>query len=113
MKRKITDLALALSGMCGVFGASGLSVPALACSRWNREANASPPKPQQASERNSRRFRVMRMCSGILVHVQKCIQVENRESELPQRLGFQEFERELFFLRAGRPSRRQSIRQIR
>ena len=86
MNRKITDLALALSGMCGGLGASGFMRSrraALPAAAWR--AKASAPKPQKASRRNSRRLRVMRICSGMrpLVHVQKCIQVEHRQRELP------------------------------
>src|SRR4051794_15478407 len=66
MNRKMTDLALA--GMGGGFGASGFDFESAA---YNMEEYASAPKPQKASQRNSRRFRVQRTCSGILATPRK------------------------------------------
>jgi hypothetical protein len=51
------------------WGASGLNRAARACSCAIMEANASEPAPQKQLVRNSRRFRLYRMCSGISVHV--------------------------------------------
>src|SRR3954471_6558714 len=74
--------ALALSGMCGGFGASGLYRAASACCWAISDANASPPTPQKQSVRNSRRFRAYRICSAISVHVKKRVEVEDGEGEL-------------------------------
>src|SRR3982751_2285468 len=74
--------ALAWSGMFGGLGASGLYRPAArACVSAIIDAKASEPMPQKQSVKNSRRFRLNRICSAISVHVKKRIQVENRQGE--------------------------------
>src|SRR5260221_14297412 len=57
MNRKTTDFALALSGICGVFAASGFMLAVVAAHRacCSIAPKASAPKPQNASQRNSRR----------------------------------------------------------
>src|SRR5687768_4436733 len=90
--RKMTALALALSGMCGGFGASGLIVDAAPRSRCINAPNAIAPNPQNDSEKKSRRLRAMGKCCGImppcprLIYVKKCIDVEHSQCEPLQRL---------------------------
>src|SRR5688572_4888417 len=74
MNRKITECALA--ERCATLAASGFA--ALCCPII--EANASPPKPQNASRMNSRRVRVSWICPSF--HIQKGIQVEDRQCKL-------------------------------
>src|SRR5712692_9474024 len=78
MNKKITDLAFALSGQCGRLAASGFRVAARRSSRYSISAKAREPKPQQASQRNSRRLRVGRVCSGMLEN-----QVLSYQSQCP------------------------------
>src|SRR5215470_15087015 len=92
MNKKMTAFALALSGIGGGLGASGfmLLVAARRASCCSIAPTASAPNPPKASVRNSLRLRVMRICSGIaLVHVQKSVQIENRQRKLPPWLRLQ------------------------
>src|SRR5262245_12227153 len=107
MKTKIT--ARALAGRCGIFVASGLTVPARACCSSKSDARASPPKPQKASRMNSRRVRVRRKCGQISLDIKKRVEVKHRERELLHRLLAQEGEREFAFLLRRGAAQRQPI----
>src|SRR5580704_14596531 len=88
MNRKMT--AFALAGMSGFFGASGFMLAGLTVAPCNIAPTANAPNPPNASVKNSRRFLVIRICSGIvLVYVEKSVQVKHRQSELPARLRLQ------------------------
>src|SRR5262245_35646619 len=106
MNRKMTFLAVA--GLCGGFGASGLGeppgLPRRSSSARSSDASASEPKPQKASRRNSRRVRVRQLCKLISVHVQEGVQVEHGEGELLQRLRLEELDAERLLLRGRRPA---------
>src|SRR4051794_10936872 len=107
--------ALACSGLCGGFGASGLYRAARACVWPTMEAKASEPIPQKQSVRISRRLRAYRICSGISVHVQKSVQVEDGQGELFHLGGIvgprrQERHREILLGRGGPASGGQSKR---
>src|SRR5262245_16554690 len=99
--------AFALSGIWGGFGASGLCRAARAWLCAIMDANASDPTPQKQSERNSRRFRENRMCSGISVHIQKRVEVEHGQGEFLHAgrivwTGTEVFDRERFLLGGGK-----------
>src|SRR5450432_230492 len=114
--------ALACSGICGGLGARGLKrAAARACPVATlpptMEANAREPTPQKQLSRNSRRFRLKRTCSAILVHVKKCVQIENSESEFLhlQRIVWiarEELEPEFSFSRSGQAASRETPRVV-
>ena len=116
MNRKTTDLALALSGMCGVLAASGFMLAVVAARRsccCSMAPKASAPKPQNASQRNSRRLRVIRICSDmVLVHVQKRVQVEHRQGKLARRLRFEKCDGLLQLFKLRWTPRDQAVSQI-
>ena len=107
--RKIIDLAFA--GKCGAFGASGFFAASAAIS----EPKPMAPKPQKQSVKNSRRLRAKRICSLMLVHVEKGIGIEQRKGELGGRgrVGIvQILERQQALPLIRRPSRGEAERIV-
>src|SRR5689334_17046925 len=106
MKRKMTDLAFGLRWAS--LGARGLRTPSSArsscCSRI--PASAIEPKPQNASWMNSRRVRVGRQWFSLL-NIDECIQVEDGQGELLQRMPLQERGAEALLFGRRRAARRQ------
>src|SRR5262245_33397662 len=112
MNRKITERAFA--ARCAALAANGfVAAHAACCSR--SEANASPPKPKNASRINSRRVRVNRIWPSF--HIKERIEIEHGQSELlglnEERVivfpSIEELQRFCFFALTGRPSRHEFI----